>query len=215
MTRTNHPLPFQSLSPEDFERLCLWLAKREGFERIDHLGVSGNEGGRDLEAWRDGKRVVFQCKREKSFGPRDAQAAVEKILLLPEEKQPDELILVVACNVSDATREKAREAAGGQFTCTFWAGTELDERAKSHDDIVLEFFGPDANRPPVPFVLPQGDTPNFTGRTQELDHLRELLLERKGPRVCGIVGLAGTVESASRPWPATSLSCTGTISPMA
>ena len=32
VTRTTHTLPFDELAPRDFERLCLWLVEREGFE---------------------------------------------------------------------------------------------------------------------------------------------------------------------------------------
>ena len=34
-TVSRHPLPFDKLSPLDFERLCLWLVEREGYERAD------------------------------------------------------------------------------------------------------------------------------------------------------------------------------------
>jgi restriction endonuclease Mrr len=33
VTRTTHTLPFDKLSPRDFERLCLWLLEREGYQR--------------------------------------------------------------------------------------------------------------------------------------------------------------------------------------
>ena len=33
ITRTTHTLPFDKLSPCDFERLCLWLVEREGYQR--------------------------------------------------------------------------------------------------------------------------------------------------------------------------------------
>jgi hypothetical protein len=33
MTGAQHELPFDKLSPRDFERLCFWLVEREGFER--------------------------------------------------------------------------------------------------------------------------------------------------------------------------------------
>jgi len=39
ITRTTHTLPFDKLSPRDFERLCLWLVEREGYERAEHLGA--------------------------------------------------------------------------------------------------------------------------------------------------------------------------------
>jgi hypothetical protein len=47
VTRTIHPLPFDKLSPHDFERLCLWLVEREGYEHAEHLGAAGSEQGRD------------------------------------------------------------------------------------------------------------------------------------------------------------------------
>jgi len=39
ITRTTHTLPFDKLSPRDFERLCLWLVEREGYQRAEHLGA--------------------------------------------------------------------------------------------------------------------------------------------------------------------------------
>jgi len=51
ITRTTHTLPFDELSPRDFERLCLWLVERKGDERAEHLGAAGNEQGRDIVAW--------------------------------------------------------------------------------------------------------------------------------------------------------------------
>ena len=37
ITRTTHNLPFDKLSPRDFERLCLWLVEREGYLRCREL----------------------------------------------------------------------------------------------------------------------------------------------------------------------------------
>ena len=62
ITRTTHTLPFDELSPRDFERLCLWLVEREGYERAEHMGAAGSEQGRDIVAWREGALWAFQCK---------------------------------------------------------------------------------------------------------------------------------------------------------
>lgn len=35
VTGSSHPLPFAELSARDFERLCLWLVRREGFDPAD------------------------------------------------------------------------------------------------------------------------------------------------------------------------------------
>ncbi len=76
ITGTTHTLPFDRLSPRDFERLCLWLVEREepalslskepalslskGYERAEHLGAAGSEQGRDIVAWREGALWAFQ-----------------------------------------------------------------------------------------------------------------------------------------------------------
>jgi hypothetical protein len=43
ITRTTHTLPFDKLSPRDFERLGLWLVEREGYEHVEHLGAAGSQ----------------------------------------------------------------------------------------------------------------------------------------------------------------------------
>ena len=68
ITGTTHTLPFDKLSPRDFEWLCLWLVEREepalslskGYERAEHLGAAGSEQGRDIVAWREGALWAFQ-----------------------------------------------------------------------------------------------------------------------------------------------------------
>jgi len=140
ITGTTHTLPFHQLSPREFERLCLWLVQREGYERAEHLGAVGSEQGRDVVAWREGRRWVFQCKRVQSFGPRDALAEIEKILALPADQQPADLLFIVTCDVSANTRQQARERCVGGMMCHFWARTELDALVKRCPDIVDEFF---------------------------------------------------------------------------
>ena len=34
---TQHELPFDKLSPRDFERLCLWFVEREGIEQAERV----------------------------------------------------------------------------------------------------------------------------------------------------------------------------------
>ena len=155
VTRTTHILPFERLSPLDFERLCLWLVRREGYERAEHLGAAGGEQGRDIMAWRAGRRVVFQCKRVDRLDPSGAEKEIAKLRSLPTEDQPDDVVLVVSTAVSVTTRNRARAAWGDHGTCDFWAGTELDERVKRYADILHEFFdlGPEGLRTLKPAVV--------------------------------------------------------------
>ncbi len=140
ITGTTHTLPFDKLAPRDFERLCLWLVEREGYEQARHLGAAGSEQGRDIVAWRAGRLWAFQCKRVQNFGPRDALAEVEKVLALPEAERPAGLVFLVTCDVSANTRQQARERCAGKMECDFWAGTELDAKVKQHPEIMEEFF---------------------------------------------------------------------------
>ncbi|HZF07452.1 MAG TPA: restriction endonuclease [Thermoanaerobaculia bacterium] len=59
-TGSTHPLPFEKLSPDAFERLCYALVEREGYEDVEHVGASGQDEGCDIVAVRKGERVVFQ-----------------------------------------------------------------------------------------------------------------------------------------------------------
>src|SRR5215210_4933340 len=128
LTGIAHTLPFEKLAPLDFERLCLWLVRREGFTRAEHLGEAGSEQGRDVVAWKDGRRVVFQCKRVKAFTAATALKEIAKLRGLPAGEQPDELVFVVSQAVRVETRSAARKAWGDEATCQFWAGSELDEK---------------------------------------------------------------------------------------
>jgi hypothetical protein len=72
VTGTTHTLPFKILDPRAFERMCMWVIEREGYERAEHLGLAGSEQGRDVIACKSTSRGeelwYFQCKRYISIG---------------------------------------------------------------------------------------------------------------------------------------------------
>ena len=141
ITSTRHTLPFDKLSPLDFERVCLWLVERQGFDRAEHLGASGNEHGRDIVAWKGERRFAFQCKRVKRFGPKDAESEIEKLKNLRKKKTPEDVVFIVTCSVSAAARDRARKNWSADHGCIhFWVGSKLDEMVKRHEDIIHEFF---------------------------------------------------------------------------
>jgi hypothetical protein len=153
ITGTAHTLPFDKLSPRDFERLCLWLVEREGYERGEHLGAAGSEQGRDIVAWRGDQLWAFQCKRVQRFGPKDALAEVEKVLGLPEGERPVGLAFLVTCDVSANTRRQVRKrCAEENIECYFWAGTEFDQKVKQHTDILEEFFRQPSSSSPDTYI---------------------------------------------------------------
>ena len=209
ITRTTHTLPFDRLSPRDFERLCLWLVEREGYERAEHLGAAGSEQGRDIVAWRESALWAFQCKRVQRFGPQDALAEVEKVLALPEAERPAGLVFLVTCDVSANTREKTRKRCKqAGLECHFWAGTELDEKVKRHPDIVEEFFQEAISPAPTLYLVPKPPEPyiphpfplqrNFVGRIQEKSLLSKWLKSDTQP--LAIVVAIGGMGKTSLVW---------------
>jgi outer membrane protein assembly factor BamB len=145
---TTHVLSFDRLSPLDFERLCLWLVEREGYTRAEHLGLAGNEQGRDVIAYKptpDGEELwYFQCKRYKSIGAKTLKDEVDKYLDLIE-KEPDLRPVGVVFVISCAVPAKTRGAVGAYceqhgLSHGFWALTELDMRVKNHPELLREFF---------------------------------------------------------------------------
>jgi len=185
ITFTRHILPFDSLSPQDFERMCLWLVQREGFERAEHLGTSGGEHGQDIVAWKDGKRVAFQCKRTQRFGPRAADIEVRKLNALPDDQRPDEIVFVLSCSVSAQTRKVVRQSWGSEEGCHFWVGSELDERVKRWPDLLSEFFGRGIARHGRPFMAPDLPT-TYVARKTENAAVRSLMLHAEGGRPAAI-----------------------------
>ena len=137
-TGSSHQLAFDKLSPREFERLCLWLVVREGFERAAHFGAAGSDEGQDVVAYSNGDRWVFQAKNVRKFGPKDARRELEKVLAL--QSLPACIVFVVACDVAQKARNQAQALCSGRLRCEFWASTELDERVKRHSDILREFF---------------------------------------------------------------------------
>jgi tetratricopeptide (TPR) repeat protein len=193
VTGSSHPLPFERLAPLDFERLCLWLVQREGFTRAEHLGEAGSEGGRDVVAWKDGRRFVFQCKRVQAFTAAHAKKEIEKLRALPAAEQPHELVFVVTRAVSADARSAIRAEWGDRDTCHFWAGSELDEKVKRHSDIINEFFQLPGVRPPsaLPHNLPFPSLgPLFQGREEMITLLRERLTQMPAGRATAIAGKA-------------------------
>jgi hypothetical protein len=178
ITATTHVLHYGDLAPVDFERLCLWLVDREGYERSAHLGAAGGEQGRDIVAWKEGRRIAFQCKRVKSFGPQDALKEVNKLLELPQEDRPTELIFIVTCDVSVDARSQACQRCEPTMKCEFWASTEFDAKVKRYPDIVQEFFQQlDGKEKQVPRPFQAPPLPAYyVSRANVIDDLRNRLL---------------------------------------
>jgi transcriptional regulator with XRE-family HTH domain len=81
-------LPFQRLTPEEFERVVADLMERRyPGAKVSQLGGQGDDqrGFDALIVQPDGHRIGVQCKREQQFGPKKVKKAVEAAKLGVDE----------------------------------------------------------------------------------------------------------------------------------
>jgi len=143
-------LPISKLSWENFERLCLRLARLD--TELETCRVYGTPGqtqeGIDVYAVErtSGKPRVLQCKRVKRFGPSNLSAAVDLFLNGTWASTATRFTFCTTFRLEStkltAEIEKQRErlrAAEIQFEV--WDAAEFDVLLKGQSEIVDDFFG--------------------------------------------------------------------------
>ena len=195
---TEATLPFESLSPVDFERLCFALLAAEGHQSIRHWGAAGSEEGCDLLSDDgSGRRVVTQCKRVQSLGPAEAETEVRKVLRRPPEPAPEVWSLVASCNLSRKTEERLANVVGGAFEIELCGASELEGRVRRYPDLVDRFFGPALGAAVEPPLWWLSASPTDREWAEALAEDLESILRRQ--RQDAAVDLA--IPSEQTPWP--------------
>jgi hypothetical protein len=143
-------LPFGNLRWDDFEKLCLRLARSDHeVEDARRYGIPGQDQyGIDLFARRAGTGgyTVYQCKKVERFGPADIGAAVDKFLEGPWVAQADRFVLCTShslapIQLADRLKTEKERMAGHGVALTTWDADELDILMKDHPELVDDFFG--------------------------------------------------------------------------
>lgn len=172
-------LPFDQLPWDDFERLCLRLLPREGFDNPQHYGAGGGEQGRDIVALRNGQLWYVQCKQVRRCGPKVLLNEIEKIQKLMENNpdlHPAGWLFIASCDVHATARDRAsKRCTELGLECEVWGRTDLDARVQSHPGIVGTFFGWYARPIGIPFqagLLP----PHFVPRPEVSINLKVQLV---------------------------------------
>jgi energy-coupling factor transporter ATP-binding protein EcfA2 len=144
-------LPFGDLSWEDFERLCLRLARYEA--NVEHCQLYGKPGskqeGIDLFARTSSssKYRVYQCKRQASFGPAKIQTAVEKFVAGKWIEKTDVFVLCTKEDLRNTDRIDAFESLAKflkeehEVSFLRWDAHQLNLELKNHPKLVDDFFG--------------------------------------------------------------------------
>lgn len=144
-------LPFDKLTWENFEKLCLKIIQDEA--AIEHCQCYGERGqsqeGIDLYARKSNsdKYWVYQCKREKNFGPAKIEAAVKKFLAGEWCGKTETLVLCTTESLNSKDRADTLEEQNyilkeQGITLVSWNRNTLSDKLKKLPDVVEDFFGP-------------------------------------------------------------------------
>lgn len=143
-------LPFGELAWEDFEKLCLSLARLEGdVEHCQLFGLPGEQQeGIDffVRVRADATYRVYQCKRESKFGPAKITKAVGRFLSGAWAGKANTLILCTKESLRSTQRSNSFELQAQSLlqrgiTLKPWDSEQLSTHLKEHPQLVDEFFG--------------------------------------------------------------------------
>ena len=143
-------LPFDQLSWQDFEKLCLCLVRKESnVEHCKPYGVPGQaQSGIDIFARIHSakKYRVYQCKNEQDFTPSKIKRAVKEFVEGEWRDKSDLFVLCTQESMTSTARAQEIETQAemlSSYGILFkqWDREELSDRLKAHPDIVDDFFG--------------------------------------------------------------------------
>jgi len=143
-------LPYDELTWENFERLCLRLAQQES--EVEDCRLYGTQGdsqeGIDIYAKTESssRYSVYQCKRQKNFGPQKIKEAVSTFLVGEWLSKSERFVLCTQEGLGTKQREDAINAQrialnGHNVSLKIWDSNGLDAELKKHPKIVFDFFG--------------------------------------------------------------------------
>jgi hypothetical protein len=145
-------LPMGSLTFEDFEKLCMRLARLEGAPwRSRRYGTPGQKQyGIDIYSrMPSGRYTTYQFKRYEELEPSDFTKAVDEFLAGRWAARSDRFVFCTAASTARSQLQEAIESEHDRLAdrrppiaWEVWDADELSDRMRSHSDIVRLFFGP-------------------------------------------------------------------------
>jgi hypothetical protein len=145
-------LPMRRLSPENFERLCMRIARLEGSPwRVRRYGIPGQKQyGIDVYSrLPSGRYATYQCKRYQTLEKGDIANAVDDFITGRWAVRSEKFVLATSA-LADRTeleeeieeRERRLSALRPPVAFEVWDEEEISHRLRGHQDVVGLFFGP-------------------------------------------------------------------------
>jgi transcriptional regulator with XRE-family HTH domain len=207
----DQPFPIDRLTPDSFERFCLYFLERHyPAATVHRLGGPGHaQDGLDLEAvLPNGIRYGFQCKRVEELGPQKVHAAVAKHIGKARKN-----FLLVTRVASPQARDAIRQHKGWDIWDREDISLRIRQLSKHEQRRLVDIFFPlqrlaligETESSPwqnseeffAPFASRQGvfrHTWHLVGRTDEIRRLGEALTS-DDIKVLFLVGSGGAGKS--------------------
>src|SRR5271156_3605923 len=141
-------LPFQELTWENFERLCLRLVRQDS--EVEHTQLYGVRGqgqqGIDLyiRAF-DGSYAVHQCKRIQEITPSHVRKSVEEFLNGSWANRAKKFVLctsqsVAPTELADECEKQTQLLKSKGVDFVVWDREKISDLLKGHPPLVFDFF---------------------------------------------------------------------------
>ncbi len=150
---TTNRLHFEDLEPRRFEELGYQLLQRlYKWERLDHTGVCGNDGGIDLYGiTKDGVQCYCQVKRYQKLSQHDIREIYSAIINNNKVSfEPNSrFILICACDLSKQVLDVAYEegANSGFKSVELFSRTKLESLLyNGHRPLLRTFFSTETDK---------------------------------------------------------------------
>jgi hypothetical protein len=141
ITRTVQRIHFEVFGGQNFERLVFgYVGRLGGWDKLEWLGETGSDGGRDIWGEKQGKTYCYQCVNYKQILFKKITDDIDK--LVKNKTIPDHFTVVCGSAVSVEMREKinAYATATGISSTVVWSGTELEEKIRINAPSLLRRF---------------------------------------------------------------------------
>jgi len=140
--KTVHPLNFVHLGWDQFEWLVYaYVFQLRSWERIEWLGQSGGDGGKDIWGEYQDKSYCYQCVNYRALEFKKVKEDIDK--LVKTKTIPDFFIVVCGGRVSANMRMMMSSYAAqfGIAETEIWSAPEFEEKLRSDmPDLVKRFF---------------------------------------------------------------------------
>jgi hypothetical protein len=127
VTSTNHILPFQRLSSDDFVRLSFWILQRSSkYRKVEYYEGMGDKQRDVIAHTFDNKKNYFQCKKYQQIAAATLKHELDLLKTHSDQNpdfKPEEITFIVGCRISAQARDEVNEYGDslGFPNITIWA----------------------------------------------------------------------------------------------